>query len=126
VTVPILRQGTNLIVTLQSALTDKEFLQLQDDVVRRVGVDRCRGVVLDVSTLDVVDSYAARVLRSTVQMVHLRGAEGVIVGIQPAVAFTMVQLGLTLDGVATALDLDEGLLILARRAAGGRTDVDRE
>ena len=124
--VPILRQGSNLIVTLQSALTDQEFVQLQDDVVRQVSVHRCRGVVLDVSTLDVLDSYAARVLRSTVQMVQLRGAEGVVVGIQPRVAFAMVQLGLTLDGVATALDLDEGLMILAERGVRGRYDLDRE
>ena len=77
---------------------------------------RARGVIVDVTALDVMDSFASRTLRDIAHMIRLRGAETVIVGIQPEVAFAMVQLGLTLEGVATALDLEEGLAYLDRRA----------
>ncbi|HET9552520.1 MAG TPA: STAS domain-containing protein [Anaeromyxobacteraceae bacterium] len=116
--VPILKQGATLIASIQSALTDAELRQLRDALVRRVGQDRARGVVVDVTALDVLDSFASRTLRDIVHMIRLRGAETVVVGIQPDVAFAMVQLGLTLEGVTTALDLEEGLDHLARRLAG--------
>jgi len=114
VQVPILKQGPYLIVTMQSALADADFLQLRDSVMERVGKFRSRGVIMDVTALDVMDSFACRSLRDIAQMIKLRGAETVMVGIQPEVAFTMVQLGLTLDGVVTALDLEEGLAYLDR------------
>jgi rsbT antagonist protein RsbS len=110
--VPILKQGDILIASIQSELRDKELLELGDDIVNKVGRFRSRGVVVDVSALDVLDSYAARTLRNVSEMTKLRGATTVIVGIQPDVAFAMVQLGLTLDGVLTALDLEEGLDLL--------------
>lgn len=119
--VPILKQGDYLIATFQAALTDEDLLQLQDALVARVGKFRSRGVIVDVTALDVMDSFAARTLRALAHMVRLRGAETVIVGIQPEVAFAMVQLGLTLEGVATALDLEEALLLMNRRTKGANT-----
>lgn len=114
--VPILKQGPYLIASVQSALTDADLLQLRDDLAEMVGRCRSHGVVVDVTVLDVMDSFAARTLRTIAQTIKLRGAETVIVGIQPEVAFAMVQLGLSLAGVATALDLEEGLAFLARQA----------
>src|SRR5512140_1205229 len=113
--VPILKQGDFLIATIQSALTDDDLLRLRDDLAEQVGRYRSRGVIVDVTVLDVMDSFAARTLRALSHMVGLRGAQTVIVGIQPEVAFAMVQLGLTLGDVETALDLEEGLALLERR-----------
>ena len=101
-----------LIANVQSALTDADLLQLRDARVEKVGRFRARGVIVDVTAMDVMDSFASRTLSDIAHMIRLRGAETVIVGIQPEVAFTMVQLGLTLEGVPTALDLDEGLAFL--------------
>jgi len=110
--VPILKQGDCLIASVQSVLSDADLLQLRDDLADRVGQFRSRGVIIDVTVLDVIDSFATRTLRAVAHMLKLRGAETVIVGIQPDVAFAMVQLGLTLEGVGTALDLEEGLAYL--------------
>ena len=110
--VPILKQGDYLIASVQAALSDADLLQLRDDLADRVGQFRSRGVIIDVTVLDVIDSFATRTLRAVAHMLKLRGAETVIVGIQPDVAFAMVQLGLTLEGVGTALDLEEGLAYL--------------
>jgi rsbT antagonist protein RsbS len=112
VQVPILKQGPYLIASIQSALTDADLMQLRDALVRKVSSFRSRGVIVDVTVLDVMDSFASRTLNDLVQMIRLRGADTVIVGIQPEVAFAMVQLGLTLEGVPTALDLEEGLAFL--------------
>jgi rsbT antagonist protein RsbS len=110
--IPILRQGAYLIASLQSVLADDEWLTLRAELAERVTSARARGVVVDVSSIDLLDSFAARMLRSIAQITRLRGAETVIVGIAPDVAFAMVQLGLTLEGVHTALDLDEGMELL--------------
>src|SRR5258707_9357509 len=96
--VPILKQGDYLIASVQSALSDADMLQLRDDLSNRVGKFRSRGVIIDVTVLDVIDSFATRTLRGIAHMLKLRGAETVIVGIEPEVAFSMVQLGLTLEG----------------------------
>ena len=112
--VPILKQGGVLIASIQSALSDEDLLQLQDDLAAQVGKFRSRGAIVDVTVLDVMDSFAVRTLRAIAHMIRLRGAQTVIVGIQPEVAFAMVQLGLTLEDVATALDLEEGLAYLDR------------
>jgi rsbT antagonist protein RsbS len=114
VEVPILKQGSYLIASIQSALSDNDLTQLRDALVAQVGKLRSRGVIVDVTALDVVDSFATRTLRDIAQMIRLRGAEMVIVGIQPEVAFSLVRLGLKLEGVSTALDLEEGLLYLDR------------
>lgn len=110
--VPILKQGNYLIASIQSALTDEDLLQLRDDLAAQVGKYRAKGVIVDVTAVDVMDSFATRTLRDLGQMIRLRGAQTVIVGIQPEVAFAMVQLGLELGHVATALDLEEGLALL--------------
>ena len=110
--VPVLKQGGYLIASVQAALSDADLLQLRDDLADRVGQFRSRGVIIDVTVLDVIDSFATRMLRAVAHMLKLRGAETVIVGIQPDVAFAMVQLGLTLEGVGTALDLEDGLAYL--------------
>lgn len=112
--VPILKQRDYLIASVQSVLSDQDLLQLRDDLADRVGRFRSRGVIVDVTVLDVIDSFATRTLRGIAHMLRLRGAETVIVGIQPEVAFTMVQLGLTLEGIGTSLDLEEGLAYLDR------------
>ncbi len=113
--VPILKQGNYLIATIQSALTDEDLIRLRDDLAAQVNRFRSQGVIVDVTVLDVMDSFATRTLRDLAQMIRLRGAETVICGIQPEVAFTMVQLGLELGKVETALDLEEGLDLLRRR-----------
>ena len=118
--VPILKQRDYLIASIQSALTDADLLRLRDDLVEQVGRFRSQGVIVDVTVLDVMDSFAVRTLSALAHMIKLRGAETVFVGIQPEVAFAMVQLGLTLTTVATALDLEEGLVYLDARARRGR------
>ena len=110
--VPILKQGDILIASIQAALSDQDLAELRDELAHRVGDTRARGVVIDVTSLDVLDSFATRTIRGVVYSARLRGAETVVVGIQPEVAFAMVQLGLTLEGFATALDLEEGLELL--------------
>jgi rsbT antagonist protein RsbS len=112
--VPILKQGGYLIASIQSALTDKDLLQLRDDLAAQVGKYRSRGVIIDVTVLDVMDSFAARTLRAISQIIRMRGAATILVGLQPEVAFAMVQLGLSLGDVETALDLEEALWMLDR------------
>ena len=114
--VPILKQGQYLIASVQSALTDADLMHLREAIAERVGKYRSRAVIVDVTALDVMDSFAVRTLRDIAHMTKLRGAETVIVGIQPEVAFAMVQLGLALKGIATALDLEEGLAYLDARS----------
>jgi rsbT antagonist protein RsbS len=115
VEVPILKQGSFLIATVQAALNDADLLQLRAALVQQVVRSRSRGVIIDVTALDVMDSFASRTITEITRMIRLRGAETVTVGIQPEVAFAMVQLGLTLEGVATALDLEEGVHYLNQK-----------
>ena len=110
--VPILKQSHCLIASIQAAPSDQDLRRLRDDLADLVGRHRARGVIVDVTALDVLDSFATRTLRAIAYTTKLRGAETVIVGIQPEVAMSMVQLGLTLEGVPTALDLEEGLAFL--------------
>src|SRR6516162_8721974 len=112
--VPILKQGNYLIASIQSALSDQDLMQLRDDLAEQTGRFRSRGVIVDVTVLDVMDSFACRTLRSIAHILRLRGARTAIVGIQPEVAFAMVQLGLGLGEVQTALDLEEGLILLSQ------------
>jgi rsbT antagonist protein RsbS len=114
--VPVLKQGDALIASLQSTPTDADWRELQTRLLEQVGKLRSRGVVIDVTALDVMDSFATRTLRAIADATRLRGAKTVLVGIQPDVAFAMVRLGLTVrfQGVATALDLEEGLALLGK------------
>lgn len=116
---PILKQGDKLIVTVQSSLDDEALLKIRTELAERVGRQRIKGLVVDVSALDVLDSFSTRTLLGIARVSRLRGARTVIVGIQPDVAFAMVQLGLSLEGVSTALDLDEGLLLLDQAPGNG-------
>ena len=112
--VPVLKQRDYLIASVQAALSDADLVELRDNISNQVGRYRSRGVIIDVTVLDVIDSFATRTLRAVAHMLKLRGAETVIVGIQPDVAFAMVRLGLTFEGIGTALDLEEGLAHLDR------------
>jgi rsbT antagonist protein RsbS len=118
--VPILKQGDFLIGSVQSALTDTDIIEFRNALADQVGKNRSRAVIIDVSGLDIIDSFTARTIQDITNTVKLKGAAAVVVGIQPQVAFAMVQLGLYLDGVTTALDLDEGLALLAGMTAGWR------
>ncbi|HKQ60322.1 MAG TPA: STAS domain-containing protein [Candidatus Polarisedimenticolaceae bacterium] len=121
--VPILKQGPYLIATIQTALRDADLLQLRDALMERVGRFRSHGVIVDVTALDVIDSFSTRTICDIAAMIRLRGAHMVIVGIQPEVAFAMVQLGLGLENVPTALDLEEGLAFLHQRDVGRTKEV---
>jgi rsbT antagonist protein RsbS len=114
--VTILRHGTNLIASVRSALSDEDWLLMQQQLADQAARERCLGVLLDVGRVDVLDSFAARMLQRITLTLRLRGVEIVIVGIAPDVAYAMAQMGLRLEGVAAALDLDRGLEALPRPA----------
>ena len=127
--VPILKQGTILIASVQAALTDSDAERLRHDLMERVSLYRAHGIIVDVTAIDVMDSFAARSIRTIAHMTRLRGADTVIVGLQPEVAFAMVQLGLMFDDMYTALDLEEGLALLnrqleSRKPTSGRDGAD--
>jgi rsbT antagonist protein RsbS len=119
--VPILKQGPILIASVQAALTDSDTERLRYDLMERVSRYRAQGIIVDVTAIDVMDSFAARSLRTIAHMTRLRGADTVIVGLQPEVAFAMVQLGLMFDDMYTALDLEEGLALLNRHLGLGKS-----
>jgi rsbT antagonist protein RsbS len=110
--VSILKQGEYLIASIHTALDDKEFLEFQQELIEQIGTRRSKGVIIDLAALDVIDSFASRTLRNLAEVAKLRGAHLVLVGVQPDVAFAIVQMGISFD-VPTALDLEEGLLLLA-------------
>ena len=112
--VSILRQGSYLIASVHTALDDSEMVRFQEDLIDQIGQHRSRGVIIDVAALDVLDSFGSHTLRKIAEMARLRGALTVIVGIQPDVAFAMVELGMDTGNVHTALDLEEGLEYLGR------------
>jgi rsbT antagonist protein RsbS len=124
--VPILKQGAFLIASVQSALTDSDAERLRYDLMERVSRFRAQGIIVDVTAIDVMDSFAARSLRTIAHMTRLRGADTVIVGLQPEVAFAMVQLGLAFDDMNMALDLEEGLALLNRQRGAGKSMIGRD
>ena len=124
--VPILKQGAILIATVQAALTDSDTERLRYDLMERVSRFRAQGIVVDVTAIDVMDSFAARSLRTIAHMTRLRGADTVIVGLQPEVAFAMVQLGLAFDDMHTALDLEEGIALLHRKLGLQKSMIGRD
>ena len=119
--VAILRQSDYLIASIRSDLTDTEVITLRDELTALVGRHRIRGIVVDVTALDVIDSFIARSLRAVAQTARLRGAETIVVGIQPEVAIAMVHFNLELEPLRTAIDLDEGLALL--RSSPRRSDL---
>jgi rsbT antagonist protein RsbS len=120
--VAILRQGDYLIASIQSDLSDSEVIALRHELAELVGRHRARGIVIDVSALDVIDSFVARSLRAIVLTAKLRGASTVIVGIQPDVAIAMVQFHLNLEPLRGALDLDAATSLLDRMTRGDSED----
>lgn len=117
--VSILRQGDFLIASVHAALDDTELVRFQEDLVGQIGTCRAKGIVIDIAALDVLDSFGSRALLDLAFMARLRGAETVIVGIQPDVASAVVQLGMPLD-IHSALDLEEGLAYLEDVTSGHR------
>lgn len=110
--VSILRQGDYLLASINAALDDGEMLRFQESLVDRIGDERARGVIVDVAALDVLDSFGARTLGTLAEIARLRGAETVVVGVSPEIAFAMVRLGMSIPHVHTALDLEQGLQLL--------------
>ena len=119
--IPILKMSRFLLVTIQVDMHDRLALQLQDDLTARIVQDRAQGVLIDISSLEVVDSFIGRMISNIAAMARVLDAETVVVGMQPAVAITLVELGLSLEGVRTALNVDKGMeLLRAQVAASGR------
>lgn len=112
--VPVLKIGEVLLVSIQVDLEDQTVLDLQDDLAARIVATGARGVVIDITAVEIVDSFVGRMLASTAAISRMLDAETVVVGMRPAVAITLVELGLSLGGVRTALSLEKGLDILAR------------
>ena len=110
--IPILQLGRNLLVTIQVDLMDQTALALQDDLAARIERSGATGVLIDISALEIVDSFIGRMLASISSIAHVLGANSVVVGMQPAVAITLVELGLSLTGVRTALNVDRGMELL--------------
>ena len=115
--IPILKMGRFLLVTVQVDMHDQLALTLQEDLTDRIVATRARGVLIDISSLEVVDSFIGRMISNIAAMAHVLDAETVVVGIQPAVAITLVELGLSLEGVRTALNVDRGMALLQERLA---------
>ena len=116
--IPILKMGRALLVTIQVDMHDRLAMTLQDDLTERIVRDRAKGVLIDISALEIVDSFIGRMLDNIAAMARVLDAETVVVGMRPAVAITLVELGLSLPGIRTALNVDAGLALL--RAALGR------
>ena len=124
--IPILKMGEFLLVTIQVDMHDRLALTLQDDLTERIAATSARGVLIDISSLEIVDSFIGRVLASIAAMSRILGAETILVGMQPAVAITLVELGLSLPGVQTALNIEKGMERLrALVAMGGQRTVQR-
>ena len=110
--IPILRLGQFLLVTIQVDMHDRLALSLQDDLTAQIVAHRARGVLIDISALDIVDSFIGRMLANTANMSRILDAETVVVGMQPSVAITLVELGLSLPGIRTALTVERGMDLL--------------
>ncbi|MGW9306064.1 STAS domain-containing protein [Streptomyces cyaneofuscatus] len=116
--VPVLRIGDVLLVSIQVDLEDQTVLNLQEDLAEQIVARAARGVVIDITAVEIVDSFVGRMLATIASISRLLDAETVVVGMRPAVAITLVELGLSLGGVRTALDLEKGLALLRRSATG--------
>ncbi|HEX8619659.1 MAG TPA: STAS domain-containing protein, partial [Thermoanaerobaculia bacterium] len=114
--IPILKMGTFLLVSIQVDMDDRTAMLLQDDLTSAIVKHRAKGVLIDISSLDVVDSFIGRMLANTAAMAHILDADTVVVGMQPSVAITLVELGLSLKGVRSALNVERGMELLQRIA----------
>ena len=113
--IPILRMGKFLLVTIQVDMHDRLAMNLQDDLTERIASDGAHGVLMDISSLDMVDSFIGRMIANIAGMARVLDAETVVVGMQPSVAITLVELGLPLEGVYTALNVEKGMALLEKR-----------
>jgi rsbT antagonist protein RsbS len=116
--IPILKMGPFLLVTIQVDMHDRLAMTLQEDLTTRISKERAHGVLIDISSLDVVDSFIGRMIANISGMARVLDAETVVVGMQPAVAITLVELGLPLEGVLTALNVEKGMALLEKRVRG--------
>lgn len=114
--IPILRMGKLLLVTIQVDMHDRLAMTLQDDLTERIVKEKATGVLIDISALDIVDSFIGRMISNTAAMAKILDAKTVVVGMQPAVAITLVELGLALEGVITALNVERGIALLEQSA----------
>jgi rsbT antagonist protein RsbS len=127
--IPILKMGRFLLVSIQVDMDDRTAMNLQDDLTTQIVKQRARGVLIDISGLDVVDSFIGRMLANTAAMARVLDAETVVVGMQPSVAITLVELGLSLTGVRSALNVERGMTLLqeiAGRDVSGLSDAGDE
>jgi rsbT antagonist protein RsbS len=122
--IPILQLGSSLLVTIQVDMHDRLALSLQNDLMERIAATGARGVLIDITALEIVDSFIGRMLSNIASMARILDATTVVTGMQPAVAITLVELGLTLPGVRTALSIDKGMALL--RAASDPDAADSE
>lgn len=122
--IPILKMGDFLLVTIQVDMHDQLASALQDDLTNKISKSNAKGVLIDISSLDIVDSFIGRMLANTSAMARVLDAQTVVVGMQPAVAITLVELGLNLHGVHTALDVEKGMEMLRRHV--GTADLDED
>ena len=113
--IPILKMGSTLLVSIQVDMHDQLALQLQDDLTQRIAATGARGVLLDISALEIVDSFIGRMLSNIAGMARVLDADTVVVGMRPAVAITLVELGLSLPGIRTAINVEKGIELLAAR-----------
>lgn len=122
--IPILQMGSALLVTIQVDMEDQTALQLQDDLAAKIEATAANGVLIDISALEIVDSFVGRMLASISGIASVLDATTVVVGMQPAVAITLVELGLSLQGVKTALNVRRGMLLLEQARAGDPLERD--
>jgi rsbT antagonist protein RsbS len=115
--IPILKMGDCLLVTIQVDMHDRLAMILQDDLTERIAAVNAKGVLIDISALEVVDSFIGRMIGNIAAMARVLDASTVVVGMRPAVAITLVELGLSLEGVATALDVEKGMALIRRKIA---------
>jgi len=123
--IPILRLGNHLLVSIQVDLHDRLALTLQDDLTSRLAENGARGVLLDISSLEIVDSFIGRMIGNIAAMARVLDAHTVVVGMRPAVAITLVELGISMQGVRTAIDVDDGMRLLEAETAAEAGNVER-
>jgi rsbT antagonist protein RsbS len=123
--IPILKLGDALLVTIQVDMHDRLAMALEEDLTTRIVATRAKGVLIDISALDIVDSFIGRMLDNIAAVSRMLDADTVVVGMRPAVAITLVELGLSLSGVKTALNVDRGLALISRRSETVEDEDDR-